>query len=279
MPGSKSHSSSLGFLLAFLVLTRAAFSQISLPRVDQGLWDALLKEFVNEQHLVDYARFRKDGRARLNEYIATLGPTGTQPLSPNERKALLINAYNAFTIQWILKNYPIVSIWRTSAPFTQARYYLGGKMVSLDEIESQLRATGDPRIHSALVCAARSCPPLRREAYVPERLDEQLDDNVREWLANTSLNRFDPSQGEAEVSPIFKWYRQDFDTYPGGLEGFLRKYHPPRLNRERGNMRLKIHFRDYDWGLNDWSDLGKNYSKLQFVIDWVRNWLRSLGDK
>ena len=64
-----------------------------------------------------------------------------------------------------------------------------------------------PRIHAAPVCAARSCPPLGREACVADRLDEQLDNNVREWLANPTLNRFDPSRAEAKVSPIFNWYR------------------------------------------------------------------------
>ncbi len=278
MPRSKSHSSPLEFLLTFLALTRAAFPQSSLPRFDHRPWDTFLKEFVNEQHLVDYGRFQKDGRAGLNDYIAGLGQTGTQPLSPNEKKALLINAYNALTIQWVLQNYPVASIWRTSSPFTQPRHRLSGEMVSLDAIESQLRAMGDPRVHAALVCAARSCPPLRREAYVAERLDEQLDDNVREWLANPSLNQFDPSQGKAEVSPIFKWYRKDFEAYPGGLEGFLRKYAPPQVIQKLGNRRLEIQFRDYDWGLNDQSDLGKNYSGLQFAVDWLRNWLRSLTD-
>lgn len=274
----KSHRASLAFLLAFLALTPAGPAQSSLPRIDQKPWDSLLKEFVNEQHRVDYSRLRKDGQARLGDYIASLGQPGSRPLSPHEKKALLINAYNAFTVQWVVKNYPITSIWRTDSPFTEARNRLGGEMVSLDAIESRLRALGDPRIHAALVCAARSCPPLRREAYTAERLDEQLDDNVRDWLADPSLNQFYPSQGRAEISPIFKWYRKDFDVYPGGLEGFLRKYARQEVIAEFGNRRLDISFREYDWGLNAQSDFGRNYSRLQFAIDWIRNWFRSLKD-
>ena len=270
MPRRKSLSLLVG-LDPFLVLSRAAVAQGSPPRADPGPWDSLLKEFVNNQHRVDYTRLHKDGLPRLNEYIASLGRSGTRSLSPNEKKALFINAYNAFTIQWVLQNYPIASIWKTSSPFTKARQRLGGKMVSLDEIESELRAMGDPRIHAALVCAARSCPPLRREAYVPDRLDGQLDDNVREWLANPVLNRFEPSQGKAQISPIFKWYRRDFDAYPGGLEGFLRKYGPSGLAQGDGSERLKTDFQDYDWGLNDQSDLGSKYSKVQFTVDWLRN--------
>jgi uncharacterized protein DUF547 len=264
-------------LIAFLALASPLAAQPSLPKVDHAAWDALLKQFVNEEHRVDYAGLKKQAASRLNDYIAKPGRPGADPLSSNEKKALLINAYNAFTIQWVVQNYPIKSIWSTDAPFTAARHKLGGKMVSLNDIESELRAMGDPRIHAALVCAARSCPPLRREAYVASRLDEQLDDNVREWLANPALNRFFPSQGRAEISSIFKWDRVDFEAYPGGLQGFLRKYAPQQVIKDLGSRKFEISFRNYDWSLNDQSDVGENYSRLQFAIDWIRNWFQGLG--
>jgi len=152
-------------------------------------------------------------------------------------------------------------------------------MVSLDQIESQLRAMGDPRIHAALVCAARTCPPLRREAYVAECLGRQLDDNVRAWLADRSLNTFEPEQAQAEVSPIFKWYGKDFDSYPGGLEGFLRQYAPPDVKAALGERKFQIRFKNYDWGLNDQSRLGTEYSRLRLAVDWVRNWFQGLDHR
>jgi Protein of unknown function, DUF547 len=249
----------------------------STPSVDSAEWDGLLKGFVNERHRVEYARWKKEGMRRLDDYVFRLGQMEASALTPYQKKALLINAYNAFTIQWVLENYPIAGIWRTDAPFTQARHRLRGKMVSLDEIESELRAMGDPRIHAALVCAARSCPPLRREAYVPERLDEQLDDNVRQWLANSSLDRFYPAEGRAEVSPIFKWDRKDFELYPGGLVGFLGKYAPPQDANALEHKPPEIRYLNYDWGLNDESEGGQNYSRLQFAIDWLENWFRGLA--
>src|SRR5215472_11132294 len=198
------------YLVVFFTCVRLSCSQQSLPGVDPASWDALLKEFVNAQHRVDYARLKREGSGRLRDYTTALAQPGNQPLPPDEEKALLINAYNAFTVQWVLENYPIESIWSTFAPFTEARHRLGGKMVSLDQIESQLRAMGDPRIHSALVCAARSCPPLTREAYVGRGLEQQLNDHVRQWLANRSLNTFNSARAQGEVSPIFKWYGKDF---------------------------------------------------------------------
>lgn len=151
-------------------------------------------------------------------------------------------------------------------------------MVSLDEIESELRAMGEPRIHAALVCAARIYPPLRRDAYVTGRLDEQLDSNVREWLVNPALSRFHPVQSKAEISPIFKWYRKNFDAYSGGLQGFLRRCAPPQAIKDLGDKKLEVSYFGCNWGLNDQSGLGGNYSRLEFVIDWVENRFRSLGD-
>jgi len=267
------------YLVALLTSARLLYSQQSLPGVDPAPWDSLLKEFVNAQHRVDYARLKREGSGRLKDYTKALAQIGNQAFSPDEEKALLVNAYNAFTIQWVLDNYPIESIWSTSTPFTEARHRLGGRIVSLDQIESQLRATGDPRIHAALVCAARSCPPLRREAYVGGRLDQQLDDNVRQWLADRSLNTFDSEHAQAKISPIFKWYGKDFDSFPGGLEGFLRQYAPPDVKAALGERKSQIRFKDYNWGLNDQSGLGTEYSRPRFAVDWVRNWFLGLGHR
>ena len=211
---------------------------------------------------------------RLNAYVHGLRETGGEVVSADEQKATLINAYNALTIRWVVENYPTKSIHGTPNPFRERRHTLGGASVSLDEIEELLRESGDPRIHSALVCASLSCPPLRREAYVGSRINEQLDENTREWLANTELNRFDPRRAEAEVSSIFSWYEEDFATYSGGLEGFLRHYGPPETMAALGNKRLRISFLSYHWGLNDQSDVGKDYSFFELAIDWVKGWLR-----
>jgi hypothetical protein len=137
-----------------------------------------------------------------------------------------------------------------------------------------LREMGDPRIHAALVCAARSCPPLRREAYTAERIDEQLDDNTRRWLANPELNRFDQATAGAAVSSIFKWYRDDFKTYTGSLDGFLKDHAPGGVRDALGDRALQIKFLDYDWGLNDQGDLGKNYSSFRMGLDWLKNVFR-----
>ncbi len=245
-----------------------------IPRVDHATWDALLSEFVNEQYLVDYAGLQQRGMSRLSAYVDRLGEAGAEEISPEEQKATLINAYNALTIRWVVENYPTKSIQATPNPFRERRHTLGGASVSLDEIEELLRETGDPRIHSALVCASLSCPPLRSEAYVASLINGQLDENTREWLSNVELNRFDPRGAEAEVSSIFSWYGEDFATFPGGLEGFLRHYGPRETMSAFGNKKLRISFLSYHWGLNDQSDVGKDYSFFELAIDWAKGWFR-----
>jgi hypothetical protein len=205
----------------------------------------------------------------LDAYLA--GVAAPWPaMSGAERKAAMINAYNALTVRWMAQHYPVPSVWRTRHPFTEARHKVNGKMVSLDGIETALRQGGDPRVHAVLVCAARSCPPLRREAYVAERLEDQLDANTREWLGNRLLNRFDVARKRAQVSSIFEWYRGDFDARPEKLEGFLVKYGPAEAGflPQAG---AKIEFLDYNWGLNDAGNAGEGYGGISFYFDYFRN--------
>ncbi len=170
----------------------------------------------------------------------------------------------------MLQHFPVKSIWKTKKPFTGQRHTLDGKHVSLDDIETELRQTMGPRAHSVLVCAARSCPPLRREAYVASRLPEQLDDNTRAWLANASLNQFDALAGEAGISSIFKWYRDDFEENGETLEGFLERYAPEgSMPALQGKKKRRIRFLNYDWGLNDTGREGEGYRG--FYLDYLRN--------
>ncbi|TAM82987.1 MAG: DUF547 domain-containing protein [Acidobacteria bacterium] len=246
-----------------------------LPKVDTAPWNEILRQYVNQQHLVDYSKLKQQDWKKLREFVGDLGHQGSQESSPDEIKALLINAYNSMTMEWIIENYPVQSIWDTQTPFKARRFLLGGESVSLDEIESRLREMKDPRIHAALVCAARSCPPLRSGAYVAARLDEQLDANVREWLANSALNKFYPERHLVTVSPIFKWYSKDFDAYPGGLRGFLLRFGPPAAIEKLRDGKFTIRFANYHWGLNDQYGRGLGYSSFQLGVSWLKNWILS----
>jgi hypothetical protein len=249
--------------LALLILTALCAQAAD---IDHSAWDAMLKRYVNQQHLVDYAAWKTGALVDLDNYIARLAAPWPQDISPAARKAALLNAYNALTIRWIISNYPVASIWRTQHPFTEARHHIDNRAVSLDAIETELRNMADPRIHAALVCAARSCPPLRREAYTADKLDAQLDANVTEWLAMPDRNQFVPGKKSASVSMIFKWYKADFEKNGGSVEAFLAKYAPVPLTNKTA-----LKYEPYHWGLNDASDLGKDYSATKFYWDALRN--------
>ena len=238
--------------------------------LNHGPWHELLVKYVTPHSRVDYAGLRKDGLPALDSYLATVAKPWPAGMPAQERKAGLINAYNALTVRWMAGHYPVPSIWRTSKPFTEARHTVNGRLYSLDQIETELRDMGDPRVHSVLVCAARSCPPLRREAYDAEKLEFQLDDNTRAWLANGVLHRFDPGKREARVSQIFEWYRGDFEKSGGSVGAFLAKYGPPAAGflREPG---AKIGYIDYYWGVNDSGTAGDSYGWLAFRWDYLRN--------
>ena len=234
-------------------------------------WQETLQRFVTPQARVDYAALNKQGLPTLDAYLANLAQPWPRDLSRDERKAALINAYNALTVRWVAAHYPIPSIWRTKHPFTEVRHTVDGRKYSLDQIETELRGMGDPRVHAVLVCAARSCPPLRREAYVAERLDAQLTANTFAWLSNPALNEFDPTNHEAEVSQIFEWYRGDFEKYSELERIFLGKYGPPHAKFLAQHGPAKIRYREYYWGLNDAGTAGDSYGYWSFRFDYLRN--------
>lgn len=253
--------------LGLFALAYAGLAQTGpISKLDHSAWGRVLAQYESREARVDYGALKSHGSPDLQEYLRQLAGPWPKSLTLNERKAALIDAYNALTVNWIVQNYPVPSIWRTSHPFTEARHEVDGRKVSLEQIETELRNMGDPRIHAALVCASISCPPLRREAYVPEQLERQLDDNVRSWLKNPELNRFDPANRKAEVSMIFDWYKSDFEKNGSSVLLFLSRFAP--VVTEPG---LKLTYRNYNWGLNDTSNIGANYSKASFYKDYLRN--------
>lgn len=223
-------------------------------------FDRLLRAHVEDGH-VDYAGFQRE-EAALDAYLARLAVTDLRKLSRAGRKALWINAYNAFTIKLILREYPgirsIKSFW---GPWDKRDWLVNGNLRTLNEMEHEiLRPMGDPRIHAAIVCASISCPDLAGEAYVEERLDEQLDAAMRRFLAHPEKGfRAATEKGalygvnhNVYLSKIFSWFAGDF----GGSEDEILAYLDPFLP-EAGRDFLREHPRDrrvryfaYDWNLN-----------------------------
>jgi hypothetical protein len=229
--------------------------------LDPAPWDALLKKYVNERGLVDYATWKAtpaDLQA-LDQYLAEFASTGRPLATGTEEIAALINAYNAMTIRWMLDNYPTPSIRETKDSWKGARWKIGGKTVSLDEIEHKnLRPLYGWKVHATIVCAARSCPPLQRDAFTAANLGALTAQAYTAWLGRTDLNHYDATKNTVYVSPIFKWFKDDFKG-DGALDKILAAYGPEAGRAFFSKGAFAVEYLDYHWGINDQGKLGEDY--------------------
>jgi Protein of unknown function, DUF547 len=247
--------------IAILVLTVIPARAVSVPAgINNESYDGLLKKYVDDRGLVAYEKWKASAvdRKALEDYCAQFAASGNAA-SGNERYASLVNAYNAFVLQWIIENYPTESIWALKGSFKEKRHKLGGAVVSLNDIENDnLRPEFGYKTHAVLVCAARSCPPLQQSAYTASSLDEQVGRAYRVWLGRTDLNEFFVDKNEANVSSIFKWFKADFDK-AGGPKAVMAKYAPAPARPMLQKPDCKITYKPYNWGLNDQGPHGRNY--------------------
>lgn len=226
-------------------------------------WTTLLERHVLSDggiSQVDYAALAENP-VELASYLKVLSqvtPSQYAGWTNPQRLAFLINAYNAFTVRLIIDNYPLASIkdlggW-FSSPWKKHVFRLLGEERHLDDIEHGIirKEFDEPRIHFAVNCAAQGCPPLRSEAYVPDRLDAQLEDNTRTFLRDPRRNRYDAAQSVLELSSVMKWYRKDFAVKHGSLEAFVatRMTNDPTVQSAIRNGDVRVRFLDYDWRLN-----------------------------
>ena len=235
--------------------------------INHDEFDRLLKKYVNEQGLVNYVAWKQSAPdvSALADYLKQFAGKTDNSAQGNEKAASLVNAYNAFTLRWILSNYPTESIWQLKDSFTGKRNDIGGRKVSLNDIEhGTLRPLIGYRAHAVLVCAARSCPPLQRFAYTAGDFEEQDDRAYRMWLGRDDLNKFLPNEKKVEISSIFKWFKADFDK-AGGTSKILGRYAPVREFAAGGKYDIK--YLPYNWGLNDQGPHGRNYSRANLLFD------------
>ncbi len=250
------------WLFALLIAFASALERPSAAPADpaHARLGAVLARFVTNG-LVDYAALRADP-GDLDAYLDSVAKVEAGEFadwSRNERLALLLNLYNAQTLRLILDHYPVKSIRRIGllpgAAWKKATVRWGGNTISLDDLEHRILRPGyrEPRIHFALVCAAKGCPPLRSEPYQAAKLDAQLDDQARQFLTNAAKNRFDAKEHRLWLSPIFDWYGEDFGAGSEDLIRYVATYLSPDTRSQlSAAASVKVGFTDYDWSLNEW---------------------------
>lgn len=247
-------------IMVFLTMTILSCKNSSIGMAgttppSHELWDQLLKKHVKPNGLVDYKGFIKD-KPQLEKYLNSLSNNAPdrKTWSKNEQLAYWINAYNAFTVKLIVDNYPVESIRdlgpKLKIPLIKDVWHykffsIGGQESSLDEIEHGIlrKEFNEPRIHFAINCASISCPPLKNEAYVASKIDQQLDQSAREFINNPKYNKI--SKDEVQISSIFSWFKGDF-TKKGSLIDYLNKYSKVKISSN-----AKVNHLDYNWSLNE----------------------------
>jgi len=211
------------------------------------LWNDLLQKHVSDAGQVNYKAFKTD-KAKLLSYIQGLNLIYTDAsftsLSREETLAFWINAYNALTVDLILKNYPIKSIKDIDKPWDQRFWKLGDKWFNLSDIEHEiLRKMDEPRIHFAIVCASVSCPKLQNTAFTASNLETQLTNATKEFLSDPERNEL--SENSIKISKIFQWFSKDFKQ-DGDIIDFLNQYSNIDIS-----AKAKKSYKDYNWNLNE----------------------------
>ncbi len=222
-----------------------AFSSIMLlASPSHKIWDQLLQKYVSSAGKVNYKGF-KQSKTQLNAYLDELAKNPVQDKwSKAEKMAYWINAYNAFTIKLIVDNYPVSSITKlhNGKPWDVKWIKLGNQTYSLNNIENDILRPQfkDARIHFAVNCAAKSCPPLLNRAWTAENLDQYLNQQAKAFINHATYNKI--SVSAVQLSKIFEWYGEDF----GDIINYLNKYATIKI---KSNATVK--YIEYDWALNE----------------------------
>lgn len=226
-------------------------------------WEELLGRAVGPGGELDYDRVQSE-REALDLYMGWLATPESRPSGSRARYAYYLNAYNALCIFAVLEQGRPSSVrdvrgWLPVPGMgfhVQQEARIGGEWLSPAQIkDSRLRGRyQDERVHAAINCATASGPPLRAELYTVEGLDRQLDEQMRRWLSDPARG-LRTEGGQVVASPIFDWYRRDFDRWTGGRSPCalgIRSVRGSLKQALRGAERegCPLRYTDYDWALN-----------------------------
>ncbi len=216
------------------------------------IWNTLLKQHVSTSGNVNYKGFIEDS-LQLNQYLQLLSNRPpNENWNSNEQLAYWINVYNAFTVQLIVQHYPVQSIKNIAgdipminSPWDIKFFTIGGNEFDLNTVEHEIlrKKFNEPRIHFAINCASVSCPKLLNEAYLAEKLEQQLNDQAMDFVNDLEKNNF--SEIPVKVSKIFSWFEKDF-TKKTTLIAYLNQFLDKKIAED-----IEVQYMDYNWNLNE----------------------------
>lgn len=249
--------------LLLLAMAAAAAAPAAAGEPDYGEWTRLLAGYYDPAQGMDYAGLAAKEAPALKRLRQSLAKIDVASLDRDQQLAYWINLYNVNVVSIVVAGYPVASIRDLSTDplirlnvFKKDSVPFGNGAISLNTIENDKLRAGfhDPRIHFAINCAAKSCPPLRQEAFVGARVGEQLDDQARQFLAGPGL-RVESRAGKTvlHVSKVMDWFEEDFEKWAGGVVAFVRRHaQADKAQSIPAKGDVDVDPDDYDWSLNDW---------------------------
>jgi len=182
----------------------------------------------------------------LNEVLTLAENISVFESDETNYQAFWINAYNLAVIKGVIENYPTNSPLNHDGFFDKTTYRLGGKEITLNDIEHKLLRAKfkDPRFHFVLVCGAIGCPPLISQVYLPNTLEIQLETQTKKAL-NGNFLKVNVKKKRVEGSEILKWYKEDFTMNNGTEIDFINAYREEKIPTD-----YKLTYFPYNWNLN-----------------------------
>jgi len=235
--------------------------QVSIDNIKHDAWDTLLQKYVDADGMVNYTAWHNNqtDRAALKTYLEDLSKANPNANADQKAKlAYWINAYNALTVEGILRVYPTTSI-RNHTPklfgyniWKKLYLYTGDSKINLDSIEHKvLRKMGEPRIHFAIVCASISCPRLLNKAYTSDKIETQLTTNTTDFFSRSQNLQVDAANSTIQLNSIMSWFGSDFGSTTGKQVGAVAPYFPEDAKAFLGRGKFSVKYLDYNWKLNE----------------------------
>lgn len=235
----------LKLFLFFLLFTSLDVALVAQENAIFSNTDLFLRTYVDQNGNVDYKAIVKNP-ILLQKIISQIEKYDTKGNSSAQLKAFYTNAYNILVIKQVVDQFPIVGPLAVDGFFDKMKNEVAGEDLTLNQIEKDknLYVNRDERLHFALVCGAKGCPPLANFAFTPKNIESQLEDRTHLALNNDRFIRV--KQGQTEVSQIFSWYKDDFNKSDlEGIVGYLNKYRKNQIPFD-----TKIVYYEYNWNLN-----------------------------
>lgn len=232
------------FLLLAVVIGNCGYSSDGVSDVN-GKANSLFSSYVSGDS-VNYSAIKSNPES-LTEAVKAFEEFNAATLSGNAAKSFWINAYNVMVIKSVVEYYPIQSPMDVKGFFDTKKHSVGGRSVTLNDIENNIlrKQFKDARLHFALVCAAKSCPPIINKAYTPANIETLLNQQTKKALNDSEFLKVDNSGKRVQFSKIMEWYGEDFKREASDLIAYANQYRANKIPAD-----YKVGFYEYDWRLN-----------------------------